>query len=239
MGELSNTTNWRKMNLDDYDRVIWLGNIFVSSSNKVNLADMKTVRRNTIELLQLRRTNPAKHVLLLGKDDLSLLFPETYGNSGAITNMPVGDRNAAIGMCRSYVHLFKFFHSEKDTLFSYAGITKRWYNSILPYAVKLGGAGLTTDKRIDTILNRGMLMKSFRDAITQDFGADDEIGPYWMDWETLKKHHIKGLNQIVGYELTKKIKAAGNKNTGQLASINFLPYVEGKNPSDINVLTIS
>lgn len=238
IGEIGNTSKWKDIPLSDYDRVIWIGNIFVSSSNTINKTDYATVRDNAIELLRRKRLNPSKNILLLGKDDLSLIFPETYGNTGALTNMSAQDKTVARSICRTSLKWVNCFHQENNVMFSYAGISASWYKTIIPYLVKLTGAGLTNDSTVAGLLNKGMLMKEFRNALLTDEGCADLIGPFWTDWNDLKMNHVKNLNQVVGANLFKKIQSAGSKNTGQIANVNFLPYCENMNGKDINIIRI-
>lgn len=242
IGEIGHTTKWEEIieeELKDYDRVIWLGNIFIASDADINKKHSEKIRENALKKIMYVRKEPQKHVLVIGKDDLSLLFPKDYGPSGACAGLDQSTINGFIGVCRSNLKYIRFFHQEKDTLFSYGGLSKDWFKFILPSLVQAGGAGLTNIENISTVLNNLMWNKEAREIMFMDGQNRTPCGPFWLSWEELKKSGFRKLNQVVSSTKIHKLSLSGDQaKRTSVCNVNSLYALENSKNLTPQILKI-
>lgn len=127
-------TSWRKAlrHIEDFKKVIFLGNYILSTSRedasfKESFADFK-------HILESKRNNMDKVVLLLGNHDIHYLWPEHIESCTERDET----RDALLRITyRKNLSLFSIIYKEhiggKIVLFSHAGITKGWLQNNLQH----------------------------------------------------------------------------------------------------------
>ena len=194
-----------------YDRVIFLGD-YVDEWNTVSEASYNILT----DLIEYKKANPDKVILLLGNHDLSEWEPDLFECSGFnnYTHYLVKD------LYTDNVELFKVAHHENDLLFSHAGFTTGWVRDLefLPISVKKP----KTAKEFDDLMIKTLLKKTYDKEAKYIWSALGTAGParggwhspspMWADYSELIANPVPKITQIVGHTPQREIVKHAFKN---------------------------
>ena len=218
---------WRKYlsskeQLNAYDKIIFLGDYLDSFFIKD-----EEMHNNLMNIIQLKKDNPEKIVLLWGNHDLS------YYN---ISFMCSGWRHTMHDIWHKVLNenkeLFKLTHQEEvlidgiktKYLFSHAGISQLWldkYKHLLDNDLPMSEQ---INKFVDTKEGRIALRDCIYNGNREGYGS-----PIWIrDHEWGVGSALYGYNQFVGHTPQKDIKVLTFKHGLQEANITILDKSRGK-----------
>lgn len=194
ISDLHGRSVWQEADIDQYDRVIFLGDYTDS-----HVFDDETIYRNLLNIIWLKHQNPHKVVLLIGNHDAQYLHFPYYRCSG-FRERAQGQLSSLFSMNAS---LFQIAHQERDYLFSHAGVTKKW---LAHFLVKIGSesnecksacnlAGLLNEAHGREMRFRDLLF----DVGPKRGGVQAFGGPIWADRSETSADFLMGFRQVVGH----------------------------------------
>lgn len=194
VGDLHGRTCWQKINFDDYEKVIFIGDYvdgYVYSDNEVYT--------NFMHLIDAKVKYPKKIVLLLGNHDIQYLYYPSYRCSGFRLNM----QRQLTAVFNQYKELFQLAFQLKQYLFTHAGVSSSWYHNLLRYVdVKCPTI------RIDEFVSVAETLNTLENTLARDVlhqisiyrgGTENHGGITWADKLELEREPLHGFSQIVGH----------------------------------------
>lgn len=194
ISDLHGRTVWKQANVDVYDRVIFLGDYTDSY-----VEDDLTIFNNLSEIIQLKRREPDKFVLLIGNHDAQYLHFPHYRCSG----FRAGAQSPLSSLFAKHESLFQVAYQQGAYLFTHAGVTNRWLarllakteNETLSITPNYDLAGLLNDVHHQSMQFRNLLFE----VGPKRGGYDPFSGPVWADRSETKIDYLIGFHQIVGH----------------------------------------
>ena len=204
LGDTHGRVNWKKIaekELATCDKFIFIGDYFDTHHQGVS-GNKQIV--NFKEILELKKANPDKVVLLTGNHDYHYIrgIGETYSGYQAAYALEIGElveqtiKDDLMQMC--YLH-DKFF-------FSHAGLTKTWIQRVL------------TPNNINPLVNDVMVQhindflkfkpRVFGFIMGDNFdqtGDDITQGPIWVRPNSLVRDMVEEIICVVGHTSVKKL----------------------------------
>jgi len=200
--------------LPEYDKIIFVGD-YVDSFKLTNL----TINANLFDLIQFKKDNSDKVILLLGNHDLQYLF------------------SGMIHRCSGYrpemkLDLFDIFNQNRDLfqaayqidnyLWTHAGVHTGWYRYRFTKFIK--------ENNLEELNVADQICYAF-DKYEQSLfdvgwyrGGDRGIGgPFWCDRYELTKNPLREHHQIVGHTKVDDYKTIYSHNE---TSITFIDIIE-------------
>lgn len=199
IGDIHGRPFWKKAQIDEYDRVICVGDIMDSSRQEVEDNDMFV---NTKEILKLKEENPEKVILIPGNHDLPYIFSYDYSPCSRFR------RNMYPRVHELYVekrHLFQAAFQYEDHIWTHAGVLRGWYE------IATGRKDLPKreEGNLAQLINE-LFLKDPRMTVAAGFrrgGYDPHGGPFWADRsEHMYEQEPLPINQIVGHSRVQKIE---------------------------------
>jgi hypothetical protein len=185
----------------DINRIIFVGDYFDDKDGKYDPNDQI---ENFKEIIEFKRSNPEKVILLIGNHDFHYLkgVNEEYssyqfGNSKNINQVlqPVVDEG-----------LLQMCYKHDNNFFSHAGITKTWCEN----------CGIDTNNLQESVNN---LFKTditkFKFTIGDNYsrsGNDVTQSPIWVRPQSLVKDMVEGIVCIVGHTQVKDLTILNDDN---------------------------
>lgn len=185
---------WKVIDPKLYDKIIFLGD-YVDS---FNISD-EQILTNLLDVIQFKKDNNDKIILLWGNHDLQYLFTfNYYGCSGYRDQMYYRLHK----IYNDNKELFQMSYQINDTIWTHAGIHQGWYNQRFDKFAKH-----LPDMPPYLQLNTAFYEKheSLFDIGHRRGGYHNVGGPFWCDIEELKSKPIQYYNQIVGHNRVKDI----------------------------------
>ncbi|MCX6215002.1 metallophosphoesterase [Spirosoma sp.] len=194
ISDLHGRTVWKEANLDQYDRVIFLGDYTDSHT-----FDDKTIFNNLLDIIWLKRQNPVKFILLIGNHDAQYLHFPHYRCSGFREKA----QPELSFLFTTHINLFQLAHQEGNYLFTHAGVTKKW---LAHFLVKTGKrliertsianlAGL-----LNKVHNEEMCFRNLLFEVGPKRGGFNAYGgPIWADRSETSVDFLMGFQQVVGH----------------------------------------
>ncbi|WP_461151305.1 metallophosphoesterase [Spirosoma pulveris] len=219
ISDLHGRSVWKEANIDQYDRVIFLGDYTDS-----HVFDDETIYGNLLDLIWLKHQNPDKVVLLLGNHDAQYLHFPHYRCSGFRERA----QPQLSSLFRMNASFFQIAHQERDYLFSHAGVTKKW---LAHFLVKTGSRSneCTSACNLAGLLNEAHRHEMpFRNLLFEvgpkRGGANAYGGPIWADRTETSVDFLMGLQQVVGHT------PVSNFSTiyGESGSITYTDILQSK-----------
>lgn len=206
ISDLHGRTSWRQANFDEADYVVFLGDYTDSY-----FVDDSTIYTNLQAIIELKRTNPDKFVLLIGNHDAQYLHFPHYRCSG-FRNWA---QPALSSLFAKNHDLFQVIHQQGTYLFSHAGITNQWFKRLL---AKTGNETLvvTPDFDLAELLNDiHWQSDSLRDLLFEvgprRGGSHQFGGPIWADRSETRTDYLIGFHQVVGHTPTDHFLKIGDE----------------------------
>ncbi|MGV3561356.1 metallophosphoesterase [Larkinella arboricola] len=208
ISDLHGRADWLRINVDQYDRVIFLGDY----TDSYELSD-ETILENLQQIIALKEKYPDKVVLLIGNHDAQYLHFPHYRCSG----FRPSQQPALTHLFTVNQSLFQIAHQEGVYLFTHAGVSSLWL-SHLPKS----GLSLNLDldpqdlSQLAPVMNRmhqdRMLRTALFDVSYLRGGSDEAGGPVWADKRETSTDYLPGLHQVVGHTPVPEFVTIGDEN---------------------------
>lgn len=171
---------------------------------------------NFEEIIEFKKSNPDKVILLIGNHDAQYLFPPNFGCS--VRSKKYFWEIADIFMANK--NLFDFAFQKSNYLWTHAGVSNEWFFDVKEL---LNSFGLKPDlSNLGTVLNK--IGKDSRARTIYTYvshyrgGLDLNGSPIWADTTELYRDSLDGFHQIVGHNKFVDIMSVGTDDT----SITFV-----------------
>jgi len=203
VGDTHGRSTWKRIleKETEFDKFIFIGDYF-DSHNKGYSGNKQIVNFN--EILEFKKANPDKVILLFGNHDYHYIkgIGETYSGYQATYALDIGEvvekaiNDGLVQMC--YLH--------DDFFFSHAGLTKTWVKTVL--------APNNINPLVDDIMVNLMndLLKYqprvFGFAMGNNFsqtGDDITQGPIWVRPQSLVKDMVENITCVVGHTQVREL----------------------------------
>jgi len=185
-GDIHGRTNWQEWIKESYDKIIFLGD-YVDHWTYTNVEILDNLKN----IIQFKKDNLDKVILLLGNHDLQYLYRyDSHGCSGF--------------RVKAYFDLHDIFNQNKELfqaayqidnyLFTHAGLSNLWFTNEYPFSPSLD--------QIAESLNDSFKhnVKSLFDVGWYRGGTPNEVGGiFWADRRETQSDMIKDLHQVVGH----------------------------------------
>lgn len=217
MPDIHGRTFWKSaMNkIEEYQRVIFLGD-YVDPYPFENISEEVAIE-NFKEILDLKKANQDKVVLLLGNHDMPYFSNDYLKLADWWSRHSETNHDTIARLFHDNMSCFSLAHSEADILFTHAGCTSVWIDTMFPsFDFKNGTIGDLCGA-INKILLDEQGMKNLY-MVTWTRGGYDSTGScIWADVEEIVAEHtdgelihpIKAVKQIFGH--TQLAFADGNE----------------------------
>lgn len=194
ISDLHGRTIWKEAEFNAYDQVVFLGD-FVDS----HVVDDETIYNNLFEIIQSKRRQPDKFILLVGNHDAQYIHFPHYRCSG----FRAWAQPALSDLFKQHESLFDVAYQHGAYLFTHAGVTNKWLRQLL---IKTGHgsiaitpaynlAGLLNDVHRQPLAFRNLLFE----VGPKRGGYDAFSGPIWADRSETKIDYLIGFQQVVGH----------------------------------------
>jgi hypothetical protein len=200
LGDTHGRDLWKKIVKveEDFDKFIFIGDYFDSREN----IDASTQIQNFIEILQFKKDNPEKVILLIGNHDYHYLkgCGETYSGYQQYAAM---DINEVLQPALTSGHL-QICHVYDEYIFSHAGLTNTWCenNEIDLYNI---------EESVNVRFMKNMESFRFEYGENLDRSGDDVTqSPIWVRIPSLFRDMVKGFTYIIGHTTVKEMHMANN-----------------------------
>lgn len=195
LGDTHGVNKWKEIVKQSFDKVIFLGDYFDSFSIKFG-----EQYENFMAILDFKKANPDKVVLLFGNHDFHYITNERYSGYQLENADIIG------GIIRSTLEQgqLELCHQESNFIFSHAGITKTWMNE---HNLKNGGIVSLINLEF---LNSPNSFKFTPSNPLDNCGESITQPPIWVRPEPLLRDKIDGIKQVVGHTKQKNIDINGD-----------------------------
>lgn len=218
VGDIHGRPYWKEIDPSKYDKIIFVGDYCDSYTH----SDVE-IESNLLNIIELKKNNPDKVVLLLGNHDIHYMFlSEGYEGSGFRPSMAIN-----LNMIfRHHKDLFQIAFQIENYLWSHAGVSFGWYDYNKKEIEDIA-------ERFDTInladTFNHMLLKS-ENRILQQVGRKRDGrysfgGIVWADRSETREQYIDGYHQIVGHTPINTITMFGDEK-GSIRYIDVLGEVD-------------
>lgn len=221
-----------------YDKIVFIGD-YMDSFDKTN----DEIFQNLIKLLDFKRANLDKVVLLWGNHDLQYFHRELQG----FTVFAQGMRGEMLPLVMPIFEqandegLLQVAFQYDNFLFTHAGVTEGWWKIVneqvfnLPHRFSfLWENGNIADKlnALLTIKSHFLISNSFERG-----GSSYHGGPLWATSSEMKKNPLEGFHHIVGH--TKMDEIWTHRRTKYSStSVTFIDVIDNRCKSYPNFLVL-
>lgn len=173
IGDVHGESHWKDYlsRVHEFDKIIFLGDYYDSFYVK-----SVTQIRNLKEILDFKKANFDKVVLLLGNHDIAYLDHRL-----ACSGTDYYTRAEKKKLINSNLRFFEYVHVEKDYIFSHGGLSKEWLGK----------------KKIEDLNKKKPICFQF--VGPNGYGDNLDEGPLWIRPNSLVKTAVEGYNQVVGH----------------------------------------
>lgn len=210
---------WKEINTDNYDQIVFLGDYIDSY-----VFDDEVIYNNLIDIIELKRTQPDKIVLLIGNHDAQYIHFPHYRCSG----FRPAAQPALSDVFEKYERLFQIAYQRGAYLFTHAGVTNRWLAHLLENTEN-NSLTVTPDYDLAELLNdvhqRSMSCRNLLFEVGPRRGGFDPVGgPIWADRQETKADYLVGFHQIVGHTPINEFTTFGDA----VSSITYTDVLQTK-----------
>jgi hypothetical protein len=183
---------------EDFDKFIFIGDYFDTRDG----IDAITQIQNFKEILEFKKENPDKVILLIGNHDFHYLkgCGETYSGYQQYAAI---DINEVLQPALASGHL-QICYVYDDLIFSHAGLTNTWCetNEIDLYNI---------EESVNVKFMKKMEAFRFEYGENLDRSGDDVTqSPIWVRIRSLLKDMVKGFTYIIGHTTIKELHMANS-----------------------------
>lgn len=213
IGDIHGRWYWKGIDPKQYDKIIFVGD-YVDQFPPMTDTEIQS---NLLDIIQFKKDNPDKVILLLGNHDIQYLFLEDgFGCSGFRPSM-------AESLYSIFTHnkdLFQAAFQIGNYIWTHAGISTIWYdynkNVIEKTAEKFETANLADTFNHMLWMNSNRLLHQVGRCRG---GAYPCGGITWADRRETSTDRMPGLHQIVGHTPIKQITTFGDQE-------NSITYID-------------
>jgi hypothetical protein len=194
IGDLHGHSTWKRINPEDYDILIFLGDYMDSL-----FVDDDEMVLNLEEVISLKQRYPEKVKLLIGNHEISYLY-RPYRASGYRYSIAEKVRN----LLERNTELFQLSFQHQQNLWTHAGLHNEYYLQRIMLCIR------ENDQNLSDTLER--LYKHMYEHLFEvgpergGFGKKAIGGPFWLHSTRLLENPLKGFHQIVGHTPVKSIE---------------------------------
>ena len=204
IGDVHGSSEWKNVKPENYDKVVFMGD-YVDDFDRTD----EEIIQNLKDIIELKKNNVDKVVLLLGNHDIQYI----------LWNTPLFDSVRCIGFRNSYLfHLYHLFETYKDYfqvvyqiqnyLFTHAGISNEaWNLYFLEKASSKEFVGGMENSPIVYFLNKLWELKDsslFHIGVLRG-GLSDYGSIFWADMGETVRYPLNGYHQVVGHTPVKVV----------------------------------
>jgi predicted phosphodiesterase len=201
LGDTHGRDTWKsivKTELESSDKIIFIGDYFDSRDD----IDASAQIENFKQILDLKKTNPDKIVLLIGNHDFHYLkgCGETYSGYQQYAAM---DINEVLQPALSSGHI-QICHVFDEYIFSHAGLTQTWCenNDIDLFNI---------EESVNVKFMKSMESFKFEYGENLDRSGDDVTqSPIWVRIPSLLKDMVKGFTYVIGHTTIREMYMANS-----------------------------
>lgn len=198
--------------IDKYDKIVFMGD-YVDSFTLSNL----TINKNLYDLIEFKKANSNKVVLLLGNHDLQYLFTDSIHRcSGYRPEM----RFDLYDIFNKNKELFQMVYQKDNYLWTHAGIHTGWYKQRFNKFRKEHDIESISDQ-LNTAFE--LYEESLFDVGWYRGGIYDVGGPFWADKKEMTTNPLREYYQIVGHTRIDYIRTIYTHNN---TSVTFIDIIE-------------
>ena len=210
--------------IDQVDRIVFLGDYFDPYTDDGGVYDPNEVYDNMMDIVNLKRNNMDKVVLLMGNHDFHYLSKRALGLARA-SRCDLRNWQRYNQVFIGHEDLFKVVHCEKvkgiSYVFSHAGLTTFWLNKVNSKLWRLNDRDISVaDKQIIDMINDMLYDLEGQNMLAvvgryRSFFGEKTGSVIWADIEEQtfpKAPKVYGLNivfQVIGH--TRLDKSQGDK----------------------------
>ncbi|WP_419802161.1 metallophosphoesterase [Mucilaginibacter sp.] len=197
IGDLHGKDYWQEINIENYDKVVFLGD-YVDSFTASNTV----IYENLENIINLKKRNPDKMVLLLGNHDIQYLYFPSYQCSGFRPTMQA----ELTSLFNDNKDLFQIAYQKGNYIFSHAGITNSWYQEFLriPILQKIKDENDTLADLLNKVNQTGQ--RYILHAAGYFRGGEGNGGITWADKKETTTDMLKGYHQVVGHTVVHAVE---------------------------------
>ena len=195
IGDLHGLNCWKFIDFKPYDKVIFIGD-YCDAWSKTN----EQIFGNLLDIIELKKSDPDKFILLLGNHDVQYFVDKSAGCSGYRQSMAVGLRHIFL----DNIDLFTYAYQTQNVLWTHAGASNGYIRDI-KYALDI--VGYSEGISLATSLNMiSKTKESWRlHKVGRESGGNDIFGGI-MWARNVHKNMIPGIHQIYGHTEIYKIE---------------------------------
>ncbi|MFC5411016.1 metallophosphoesterase [Larkinella bovis] len=215
--DLHGRDSWLQVNIDRFDKVIFLGDY----TDSYDLSD-EVILENLQQIIRFKQQYLDKVVLLIGNHDAQYLHFPHHRCSGFRPSM----QPVLTELFTQNQSLFQIAHQENSHLFTHAGVSNRWL-AHLPKADLRSKLELNLQEldQLAALMNRMHEDRKMRttlfDVSYLRGGFDEAGGPVWADKRETSTDYVPGLHQVVGHTPVPDFQTIGNE-TGSITYTDVL-----------------
>jgi hypothetical protein len=188
--------------INNYDKFIFVGD-YVDSF----FFDNVTMKKNLLDIIELKIKYPEKVTLLWGNHDIQyLLGYAQYGCTGYRPEMGIDFYE----IFHSNESLFQLSFQEGDYLWTHAGIHAGWFEHRFKPFTENHNKVTVISEQLNIAFNEGY--SAIFDVGFERGGMHNIGGPLWCDKSELISKPLKDINQIVGHSRVKQIRSIKKSN---------------------------
>lgn len=202
VGDTHGRTVWKDIAAEEshFDRFVFVGDYFDSREGISARAQIE----NFSDILDFKRTNPDKVVLLLGNHDFHYLrgAEERYSSYQPLKATDIQEilhravDEGLVQMC----------HAEDDIIFSHAGVSRTWCRNALGIESEEVTSAEDLARMTNELFRSGPEAFGFTPGATGDAYGDDETQtPIWIRPRSLAADRVRDLRQVVGHTCVLRI----------------------------------
>lgn len=214
IGDIHGRPYWKDIPFKNYKKVVFNGD-YVDSYHYSN----KQTEDNLKDIIQFKRDNPELVTLLLGNHDIQYMWDyNSFGCSGFRPEM----YQDLHGLFNDNKDLFEIAFQIDNRIWTHAGISKGWYESVKDVLDKYAETFET--KNLAETLN-SILWSKDNHYLHRVGDLRGGIYPYggitWADRRETKDDYLIGYHQIVGHTPIDRITKFGDEK-GSITYIDVL-----------------
>lgn len=194
IGDIHGREHWKRMvaNEPEADKIVFIGDYFDSFGISANRQIV-----NFKEILQLKRDNPDKVVLLLGNHDFHYISEMEEAYSGY--NSEYAEDIEAVVKQAIKEELVQMAFQWNQFLFTHAGVTNTWYFENCEQ-------GWEKDYIINKVFKENPEAFKFTEGMNHSMSGNDITQtPIWVRPESLLTDMPDGIRQVVGHTTQEQI----------------------------------
>lgn len=207
ISDLHGRNIWKKLIKENpqVDKWVFIGD-YCDSFFKTN----EEIYSNLVEIIEYKKENPEKAILLWGNHDLSYLF---VGMKYRAEGFRVDMANQLEILFKENVRLFQVAYQYKNYLLTHAGVSNKWYNKYEQSIKDFWELIHREDEQfcLADILN-AMFESRHRDVICEMSNVRNKVsvngriaGMLWADISETREDYLDNYHQIVGHTPRKDI----------------------------------